>query len=184
MGSSANAEERFQTLYRATLGPVYQYFLRRADPDIAQDLTADTFLVAWRRLDQVPADRPLPWLYGVGRNVLRNHRRSQRRTRDLFLKLGWLRQDTTAEPDTIVVRRYADQELLNALDRLRPSDQELLRLVIWEELPYDEIGRILRCSANAVAQRRSRAIQELTKELKAIGHKGMQARHAVKGEVE
>lgn len=184
MGSRAYTEEEFQRLYRDHVRPVYQYFLRRTDPDVAQDLTAETFMVAWRRLDQVPTGRPLPWLYGVGRNVLRNHQRSQRRAANLLVKLRWSREDRPTEPDRIVVRRDQDQEMIDALVRLRPDDRELLRLAIWEELAYDDIGHILGCSANAVAQRRRRALQQLAKEMRSGGHKRVEAPMPVKGEAE
>jgi RNA polymerase sigma-70 factor, ECF subfamily len=58
---------------------VRAYALRRASPDAAQDVVADTFLVVWRRLEDVPADA-LPWLYGIARRVLANQRRSADRS--------------------------------------------------------------------------------------------------------
>jgi RNA polymerase sigma-70 factor (ECF subfamily) len=67
--------ERFEGLFRDNYAAVRGYALRRAPRDMAQDVVAETFLVAWRRLDDVPADA-LPWLYGVARRVLANQRRS------------------------------------------------------------------------------------------------------------
>jgi DNA-directed RNA polymerase specialized sigma24 family protein len=68
-------EERFEGLFRQNYAAVRAYALRRAPHDVAQDVAAETFLVAWRRLDDVPDDA-LPWLYGVARRVLANQRRS------------------------------------------------------------------------------------------------------------
>ena len=67
--------ERFESLFREHHAAVRGYALRRGPPDMAPDVVAETFLVAWRRLDDVPAD-PLPWLYGVARRGLANARRS------------------------------------------------------------------------------------------------------------
>lgn len=172
MVSSRRDEERFQRIYSANARPVYSYFLRRVDAESAQDLTADTFLVAWRRLDAVPeGDLTLPWLYGVARRVLANHYRSRARSRRLFTRVSWLRQETAPTPEVLVVRRSEDQEVIDALGRLRPDDQELLRLTVWEELPYDQVGELLGCSAHAAAQRRYRAVQHLARELGTTGHK-------------
>jgi RNA polymerase sigma-70 factor, ECF subfamily len=56
-------DEKFEGLFRENYAAVRAYALRRASPELAQDVVAETFLVAWRRLDDVPGDA-LPWLYG------------------------------------------------------------------------------------------------------------------------
>jgi DNA-directed RNA polymerase specialized sigma24 family protein len=71
--------ERFEGLFRENYPLVRAYALRRAAPEAAQDVVADTFLVAWRRLEDVPDDA-LPWLYGIARRVLANQRRSADRS--------------------------------------------------------------------------------------------------------
>src|SRR3954452_13534625 len=72
-------QERFIALYAAHAGAVLAYARRRVAPDEAEDVLAETFLVVWRRRDDVPADDALPWLYAVAGNVVRNRRRSERR---------------------------------------------------------------------------------------------------------
>ena len=74
-------------------------------------------------------------------------------------------------PEAVVVRREEDQEVLDALSRLRPTDRELLRLAVWEELPHAAIGEILGCSAHAVDQRLYRATRRLARELGSAGHR-------------
>ncbi|HEX6652604.1 MAG TPA: sigma factor, partial [Thermoleophilaceae bacterium] len=73
-----NRGERFERMFRDSYPLVRAYALRRAAPEGAQDVVAETFLVAWRRLEDVPED-PLPWLYGAARRVLANQRRSAAR---------------------------------------------------------------------------------------------------------
>jgi RNA polymerase sigma-70 factor (ECF subfamily) len=82
-----SAERRFQEFYRAHEAAVLAYARRRA-PAIAEDVVAETFLVCWRRLDDVPANA-LPWLYAVARNVLANERRKQARIAPAWEGLGF-----------------------------------------------------------------------------------------------
>ena len=73
--------EQFSDLYRGHYEAVLRYALRRTDPETARDVGAETFLIAWRRLDVVPkdSDQVTPWLYRVARRVLANVERSRRR---------------------------------------------------------------------------------------------------------
>ncbi len=64
---------RFSEMYEKSYGPVYAYAARRVGREVAEEVVADTFLVAWRRFDELP-EQPLPWLYGVARNVVLRHR--------------------------------------------------------------------------------------------------------------
>ncbi len=163
----AVAEERFRRIYAAYERQVYAYCLRRIDRDEAIDCTADTFLVAWRRIADVPdGDTALPWLYRTAHHVIGDRYRSRTRSRALVdaLKANPT-TDQVDEPETVVVRREADTSVLDALRRLRPTDQEVLRLAVWEELSHREIGELLGCSAHAVDQRVHRAAKRLGREL-------------------
>jgi RNA polymerase sigma-70 factor (ECF subfamily) len=169
----AHDETRFIRLYEAHLERVYAYFKRRTDTTSAQECTADTFLVAWRRLDVVPEDKELQWLYGVARRVIANRRRSARRAGRLARKLITIGDDPSPAAEAIVVRRQEDEELLAAVSRLRPQDRELLMLATWEELPHTEIAQMLGCSRHAVDQRLHRATTRLARELARPGHRAI-----------
>ena len=146
------AEQRFQEVYDTCAPQVFLYCRRRADAETARECASETFLTAWRRIDDVPnGDGALPWLYAVARKVLANQFRSQRRYRRLVTRLGLLRPDPSVGPELQVVRRMEDEQVLDAVSRLRSDDQELLYLAMWEELPHDMIGTILGCSAHTVA---------------------------------
>ena len=170
MVEAVPAEERFRQLYDLHAGLVLAYFKRRTDSETAQDCTAETFLVAWRRIDDVP-EQDLPWLYGVARVVLQNHRRSGGRMARLVSRLTGLESPTEPSPDLEVIRRFEAAELAEALRRMRPEDQELLLLANWEELPHADIGLILGCSAHAVDQRIYRAMRRLARGLADAGQK-------------
>jgi len=174
MGHDASSVRRFQRLFDAHGEHILLYFRRRTGSEAAREGTADTFLVAWRRIDDIPTDGELPWLYGVAKRVLSQQRRSRSRRRRLMEKLAGLAAVAEPSPESIVLRHAEHAEVLDAVNRLRPQEQELLRLATWEDLPHGEIAEIVGCSAHAVDQRLYRATRRLARELKASGHKPFQ----------
>ncbi len=160
------AEARFQSIYTKHRRQVLAYFLRRTDATAAADGTAETFLVAWRRIEDVPAgEQTLPWLYGVARRVLANQRRGQKRAGALNRKLGRENPPAADTPEAVVVRRAEDEVLMAAVRKLRPIDQEVLLLAYWEELPHEQIGAVVGSTAHAVTQRIYRITKMLGREL-------------------
>ena len=158
----------FDKHHRAVLA----YFLRRIDHDAAYDATADVFVVAWRRLEDVPTGQEaLPWLYGVARRVLLNHLRGGRRENRLVAKLSRFRADDSQDPASIVVQRAEDRAIVSALARLRPQDQEVLRLAYWEELPHATIGELVGCSRKTADVRIHRALRRLRQAFEQAGHR-------------
>jgi DNA-directed RNA polymerase specialized sigma24 family protein len=73
MGVSSNRAQRFSTMYGALYGRIHAYGARRVGRDAADEIAAEVFTVAWHRFDELAAE-PLPWLYGVARNVVLRHR--------------------------------------------------------------------------------------------------------------
>ena len=142
------------------------YFLRRSGHVVAQDLTAEVFMVAWRRIDDVPrGDETLLWLYAVASNVAAHQRRSVARGARLETRLRSVRApDNQDEPELQIVQSAEYEAVLGAAARLRPADQEILKLAAWEELPHDQISRLLGISVAAVDQRLHRARKRLAKE--------------------
>jgi RNA polymerase sigma factor (sigma-70 family) len=143
---------RFDALFTAHQRQVLAYALRRT-PTVAdaEDAAAETFTIAWRKIDAVP-DEPLPWLYAVARRVLANHRRGIGRRERLA---ALLHVQDVATPIRLGDDR--DGPAFAALASLSPADQEVLRLVAWEELGNEGIATVLGITPNAVAIRRHRA---------------------------
>ena len=145
---------RFKALVADVVEPVRRFLVRRTDPDTADDVLADTLLVLWRRLDDVPeGDEALPWTYAVARNALANAQRGARRQRRLAHRITVTDPPSEAaleEPD-------ADERVAAALARLRPDEAELLRLWAWEQLGPTEIAAVLDLTPNAVSIRLHRA---------------------------
>jgi RNA polymerase sigma-70 factor (ECF subfamily) len=155
---------------RATFGLLFEryerrvlaYCLRRsATAADGEDATAEAFAVAWRRRRDAPvSDRALPWLYGIARRVLANQRRGNERRLRLSIRL----RETVSDEGSY---SHEPGPAIAALTRLRPDDQEILRLVAWEELGHPEIAQVLGVSLNAVATRLHRARLRFEVELRA-----------------
>jgi RNA polymerase sigma factor (sigma-70 family) len=160
-----SALAQFDALFTAYQRPVLAYAMRRTPtPSDAEDVASETFTIAWRKLDAVPADEPLPWLYAVARRVLANHRRGLGRRERL---VALLRVDDVATP--MRAGDDVDGPAFAALAQLSPADQELVRLVAWEELGNQQIATVLGISANAVAIRLHRARARFAEALAKMG---------------
>ncbi len=170
MYTAVDPEQLFCRLYSRMYPDILGYLARRIGEQEAVDAAADVFVVVWGRINDVPeGDAARPWLFGVARNVLRNRRRAARRYWRFLERYRSLRGDQFEEPEPIVVRRQDHVAVLAALERLRPEEQELLRLVAWEELPYTEIAELFDCSRHAVDQRVQRAFHHLASVMKRNG---------------
>jgi len=164
--TAQEAETKFTRMYEAHHKQVLAYCLRRSPSD-GWDAAADTFAVAWKRIDIAPeGEGSLPWLYTVARKVLANTYRKNETAARLNLRLGRLAGPATVGPDVQVVQRWEEKQLIEAFRRLRPDDSEVLRLATWEELPHDQIAEILGISVSAVGQRIHRATKRLGRQLK------------------
>lgn len=154
------AEVRFRKLYAEHRGEVLAYALRRvADPEDAADVLAETFLVAWRRLDDLPpGSQARFWLIGVARHVLANQRRGENRRSKLVARLC---TELAVDLGQIRVETLDGGEVLAALAALDAADQELLRLNAWEGLGPSEAARVLGISSVAARSRLHRARRRL-----------------------
>jgi RNA polymerase sigma factor (sigma-70 family) len=171
----SRAEHRFGEIYEAHYGAVLAYARRRApEGDLAQDAVSETFLVAWRRLADVPpGSDTLPWLYGVARRVIANQRRGTQRRADLATRLTG-ESSPAHDVDAAVISGDDRRTVLAALGRLREGDREILRLSAWEELSHRDIAAVVGCSEATVAVRLHRARKRLGKEIEKglppVGH--------------
>jgi RNA polymerase sigma-70 factor (ECF subfamily) len=149
--------ERFEALFRAHYGAVVRYAVRRVGPDASGEIVSETFLVAWRRLAEVP-DNALPWLYATARRLVANEVR--RRDRQLRLGDRLARQTQVAAADHAAVLSES-LRVRAALDALRERDREVLRLAAWEQLSTADAARVLGCSESAYKVRLHRARRRL-----------------------
>jgi RNA polymerase sigma factor (sigma-70 family) len=154
---------RFEAMYEANHVALLGYLLRRTDnTDDAADALAETFLTAWRRLDDVPGGAQARlWLYGTARRVLANYRRGERRRIALADRL---REDLAASYRPPEFFGEA-AEIAAAFGSLPEADRELLALAGWEGLDAGELAQVLGCSRNAARIRLHRARRRLAAEL-------------------
>jgi RNA polymerase sigma-70 factor (ECF subfamily) len=135
-------EERFRAVF-GHLGRVTAYARRRGSRD-PEGLAAEAMTIAWRRLDAVPRDDPLPWLYRTAHNLLLAERRSNVTSPDVPEQPTF-----DAEP--------LDADIARALRALTPSDREALLLVAWEDLTPSQAARAVGINATAFRVRLLRA---------------------------
>ena len=160
MGQSATDDRaRFSGLFEAHYARVHAFAQRRVGRDLADEVTAETFLVAWRRLEAVPAE-PLPWLYGVARNVVLRQRSAsarQAQTRELI---------ASERPGPVAEDDGEHDGLWRAWAQLSDTDREVLSLVVWEELTVRDAASVLGVPASVFSVRLHRARRRLERHLK------------------
>lgn len=158
--------ERFERLWTEHSTVVLRYALRRVPPSQVDDVVAETFVVVWRRLAEVP-EPALPWLLGVARGVAANHLRSQNRQTALAVRIAsqptW--GATTPSPEGLDM-------VVAALNRLSDDDRELLTLIAWDGLEPREAAQVLGCSPATVRVRLHRARARLREALNSSDGSG------------
>ena len=169
--SDGDPAKRFEAIYSEHAGAVLAFVLRRASIDVAPDIVAETFVVTWRKLDELPLNKALPWLYGTARRVLANYRRSQRRRDALVDRIA---SNTPALPEWTETSQ--ESPLLEALASLPAAQQEVLMLAAWEGLDGRAASTALGCSPTAFRLRLFRARRNLEKRLQTNGSLGSPSR--------
>ena len=171
---SRREPEQFTLLFRRHAPHIQRYVTRRLGPDEADDIVAETFLLAFRqreRYDQSRADAR-PWLYGIATNLIGHHRRAEVRLyRALARQRSFdMRADPITEPftdrvDDRVSASTASRRLATALARLSAELRDTLLLVAWGDLSYDEAATALGVPVGTVRSRLNRARSRLRRTL-------------------
>jgi RNA polymerase sigma-70 factor, ECF subfamily len=173
-------QERFTGLYDLYYRRVLRYALQHADPGTAEDVASETFLIAWRRLAEVPQP-PLPWLLAVARNLLRQQFGQARRQRRLTEHISALTTDRDLiawDAGEHVVERAA---ALDALATLPGDDVETLTLVTWHGLSAAEAAAVVGCSPHAFTVRLHRARKRLAEALRVTDQSRAHSTRAARG---
>jgi RNA polymerase sigma-70 factor (ECF subfamily) len=156
-------QAKFTELYSRYAKLVQAYCTRRLARSVVADAVADTFLVAWRRLDQIgDVDTALPWLYGTAYRVVSDYWRSSARARNAMPRLVDVSDGSPTET-TVIGREDRDLALL-ALSRLDAVDREILLLELWEGLSHADVAEALGIKPQAARQRAYRARRNLAAE--------------------
>lgn len=162
----ANREARFEALYHSTARDLLAFLRRRAsDPGTATDILAEVYLVAWQRVDDIPArGEERLWLFRVARNLLLASNRQHRSHQALVLGITQelhRAANNSAEPDGEFTAK-----LRASLNKLPPRQREVLLLTAWEELKPREIAKVTGSTVNLVRVRLHHARKQLRRELR------------------
>ena len=165
-------EARFRALYADAHADVLRFAQRRVHPSHAEDVTADAFLVAWRRIEEAPRTPgdARAWLFGIARHCLLNTTRGQGRREALAVRVAGATAPapTAAGPDADLVAQRVD--LAAAWRRLSETDQEALSLTVFEDLTSGQAARVLGISPAAYRLRLLRARRALRRQLGPAEH--------------
>ncbi len=148
-------KERFEQVFRDTARTVLSFVLTRTGPEEAKDVVAQTFLVAWRRIADLP-DEPLPWLIGVARRTVADKRRADHRREALWDRMSSKYPQTVVDAD-VVEQLHLRGSIGDALQALSPDDRDILVLVAWEGFTVEQLAEALGCSKPTASVRLHRA---------------------------
>ncbi len=153
-------------LYEQHARTIHRYLARRLGTDLADDLTADTFVTAIRRWPSYDHGQgpPIAWLYGIATNLARNHRRREKSELLATRRVQAQPQDHSDSADAVIARidsTRAAHELGPALAALKPPDRDVLLLIAWTELSYEEVAQALNIPIGTVRSRLHRARRTL-----------------------
>jgi RNA polymerase sigma factor (sigma-70 family) len=153
--------EAFAALYDRHAAPIHRFAGRRLGDQLADDVVAETFLAAFRRRKRYDLRRKdaRPWFYGIAANVMGKHRRAEVRMLRAFARTG---TDPVAEGhadriDSRVCAAAAQPDLAAALAALSAGDRDVLLLIAWADLSYEETAAALRIPVGTVRSRLNRA---------------------------
>ncbi|MGQ4717833.1 RNA polymerase sigma factor [Streptomyces anulatus] len=153
--------EAFGELYYRHVGTIHRYVARRLGEDAAEDITADTFLSAFRVRSRYDLTRPnaQPWLYGIAANLIGKQRRAEVRALRAMARTGHdpVADAWTERSDSRLTAQAAQSSLAGALAELSAGDRHVLLLVAWADLNYQEVAEALSIPVGTVRSRLNRA---------------------------
>src|ERR1700733_10423766 len=158
---SRHEPEHFTVLFRRHAPHIQRYVVRRLGADAADDIVAETFLLAFRQRDRYDLARTdaRPWLYGIATNLIGRHRRAEIR---LYRALARTGDDPVTEPftdrvDDRVSAEVASRQLTTAMARMSAKMRDTMLLAAWSDLSYEQIAVALGVPTGTVRSRLSRA---------------------------
>ena len=162
IASSVGDPYRFEAIYDRYAATIHRYVARRIGSGLADDVAAETFLQAFRlrgRFDP-GAVSALPWLYGIATNLMRRYRRRETAQYRAWARTGADPTVATDHADRVVLRVAAGQRvraLHAALARLTSKERDVVLLVVWGGLSYEQVAESLRIPVGTVRSRLNRA---------------------------
>jgi len=172
IGRSLSEPEAFGLIYDRHAATLLRFLGRRAGARVAEGLVGELFRIAFERRKAFDASRAsaLPWLYGIGSNVLLKHRRAEARRLRASARLAASRE----VPDRRAGAAALDARVLfprvaDAIEALPDPEREALLLFAWEDLPYETVAEALDLPVGTVRSRLNRARTRLRELLEPKG---------------
>ncbi|MET8159294.1 RNA polymerase sigma factor [Sphaerisporangium sp. NPDC005289] len=165
---SLEQPEMFAVVFDRHADEMFRYAARRLGAELAEDVVAETFLVAFRQRARYDLARPdaRPWLYGITTNVASQHRRAERRRTRAAARVAADRPGTFEErSDERVAAQQLQPRLARALGALSARERDLLLLVAWADLSYEDVAEALGIPAGTVRSRLHRVRVKLRRAL-------------------
>jgi RNA polymerase sigma-70 factor (ECF subfamily) len=163
------APDVFEAVFEAHYEEIWRYIGRRLDLDVAEDLAAETFLIAFRQRDRFDSavGGVRPWLYGIATNLIGRHRRAEVRRYRAIARTGPPPDDEGHDQRIVdwLTAKVTVDRLAGALAQLSQGERDVVLLVAYTGLRYDEVAAALGIASGTVASRLSRARTKLRKGL-------------------
>lgn len=171
--------EAFGLIYDRHAATLLRFLGRRAGATVAEGLVGELFGIAFQRrktFDGSRANSALPWLYGIGSNLLLKHRRGEaRRLRASGRMAAREAQDRSASAGALDAR-VLFARVANAIEALQDGEREALLLFAWEDLSYQSLAEALELPIGTVRSRLNRARAHLRELLEPKGDRRVKPR--------
>jgi RNA polymerase sigma-70 factor (ECF subfamily) len=163
MRRSLGTPDEFAALFERHFADVHRYAARRLGETAADDIAAEVFLIAFRGRERYAPDRgPVrAWLFGIAANLIGRHHRAELRALRMWARVGADPVIPTHAAPADPARDGLEPRLAGVLAELSADDREVLLLVAWAELTYDEVAAALDIPPGTVASRLNRARRRL-----------------------
>jgi RNA polymerase sigma-70 factor (ECF subfamily) len=182
IGASVTDPERFAEIFHRHWDEIHRYVFRRLGPENAEDVSAETFTVAFRNRGRYDLNRPdaRPWLYGIATNLIGQHRRAERRRHQVLARVDaeWLSTSFDESSDARVTAQRLGPRIASVLARLSAAERDLLLLVAWADLTYEEAAQALDVPLGTVRSRLHRVRKKVLRAFGGLDPTDFQEEHA------
>jgi RNA polymerase sigma-70 factor (ECF subfamily) len=179
IGRSLGEPEAFGLIYDRHAATLLRFLGRRAGARVAEGLVGELFRIAFERRKTFEASREsaLPWLYGIGSNLLLKHRRGEARRLRVSAQLAAAREAADRRAGTAALdARLLFPRAVDAIEALPDGERDALLLFAWEDLSYQSVAEALGLPVGTVRSRLNRARAHLRELLEAGGESKVKAR--------
>lgn len=179
--ASLTDPERFADIFHRHWDEIYRYATRRLGSEAAEDVGSETFTIAFRnraRYDLTRADAR-PWLYGIATNLIGQHRRAEKRRHQLLARSDaeWASASFADGSDSRVTAEQLGPRVASALAGLPAAERDLLLLIAWADLTYEQAAQALDLPMGTVRSRLHRVRKKIRRALGGIDPTRLQEDH-------